>query len=256
MSTLTLEQRANLAEAMLPVAAELAVLVHGDGGPEDVADLLGRLDDTQRRALLVVLAGLVDPDRPLTQLLGWAPDLIGPTAGPDEETLRDVAEDHARGYHCVTCSCATTEDEHVDAAVVDAYLAGLRPQVNRAERLAAILEWQRRGLILRDMDDLNDLAPGTSDRFLRRANKEAASGVVRTPIRKLTDEQVIEMRTRSAAGGETDAALAIAYGVSGNSVGRILRGEHYANVGGPIRGKRAVALTTIPRTTNEMEKAA
>ncbi len=67
MSVLSAQECGDLAEEMLPVAARLATIVQGDGGREDVAELLGRLDLMQTGALAVVLAGLVDPDR------SWVP---------------------------------------------------------------------------------------------------------------------------------------------------------------------------------------
>ena len=50
----------------------------------------------------------------------------------------------------------------------------------------------------------------------------------------LTDDQVIEMRHRHAA-GETAAALAAVYGVSRQAASAILTGQRRAEVDGPIR---------------------
>lgn len=93
---LTPEQRGDLAEQMLPHAAHLAVLVHGDGGPEDVAEVLAGLDDTQKNALIVVLAGMVDPDQPVGKALGWCDfdehgSLTVPVSWSERRSVRDLA---------------------------------------------------------------------------------------------------------------------------------------------------------------------
>ncbi|MER5350643.1 hypothetical protein ABT093_09960 [Kitasatospora sp. NPDC002551] len=67
---LTPEERGDLAEAMLPYASRLACLTHGDGDAEDIQRTIARLDDTQRAALIVVLASMVDPDAALQDVLG------------------------------------------------------------------------------------------------------------------------------------------------------------------------------------------
>ena len=97
MNTLSVEQRGDLAETMLPVAANLAVLVHGDGGPEDVAEVLAGLDETQKNALIVVLAGLVDPEQPVGKALGWLDfnehgSVVVPSWSEDRP-VRDLAPD-------------------------------------------------------------------------------------------------------------------------------------------------------------------
>jgi hypothetical protein len=71
MTALTATERAAQAERLLPYAAQLIALVHGDGGPRDIQQLLARLDPRDLTALLVVAAALADPDRPLADALGW-----------------------------------------------------------------------------------------------------------------------------------------------------------------------------------------
>jgi len=60
-----------------------------------------------------------------------------------------------------------------------------------------------------------------------------AAGTHRT-TKKLSDEQVILIRRRAAAGA-TGRALAIQYGVSESLGTEILRGRRRPNVGGPLR---------------------
>lgn len=71
MTALTAAERGELAERLLPVAANLVRLVHGDGGPRDIQQVLARLNPDELDALPVVLAALVDPARSLADALGW-----------------------------------------------------------------------------------------------------------------------------------------------------------------------------------------
>lgn len=68
---MTPEERGDLAERLLPVAAKLVCIVHGDGGPRDIHQAVARLTSDERDALLVVMAGLVDPDAPVDDVLGY-----------------------------------------------------------------------------------------------------------------------------------------------------------------------------------------
>ena len=234
-----MEERGDLAEAMLPVAANLAVLVHGDGGPEEVRDVLDGLDDAQRNALIVVLAGLVDPDRPMGTVLGWLDfNEHGQQIVPnwdDQATLRAVADETE----------PADDWDGVDHVAIDRWLRGQRVTLNRAERVAAILEGLRRGLAYRDMDQLAGVRPGSTYQFISRERKAAAArgeqlrgDVPPETSRKFTEPEVVDMRERSA-GGATDLELALAFGVAPQSVERIVRGLHYPEFGGPLRAKKS-----------------
>jgi hypothetical protein len=63
--------RGDLAEAMLPIAAALSEITHGDGGAQDVEWILGRLNPGEWPALVTVLASMVDPDALLVDVLGY-----------------------------------------------------------------------------------------------------------------------------------------------------------------------------------------
>ena len=66
--------------------------------------------------------------------------------------------------------------------------------------------------------------------------------------RKMTDEQVVEIRERHAA-GETQKALADEFGLAQPVLGYLVRGITYSDVGGPL-------LKARPRRTRaEMEAA-
>lgn len=69
--TLTAEERGNLANRLVPVAAAIACVVHGDGDHRDITHILNQLDGTERDGLIVVLAGLVDPDQRIDQALSY-----------------------------------------------------------------------------------------------------------------------------------------------------------------------------------------
>lgn len=64
------QARGDLAESLIPVAASLIGAVH-EGGPVEVERVLSILAPENLPALAVVLAAMVDPDRPMSALLGW-----------------------------------------------------------------------------------------------------------------------------------------------------------------------------------------
>lgn len=238
--TLTAKERGDMAEAMLPTAAHLVTLVHGDGGPSDVQEVLGKLSARQKDALLVVLAGLVDPDQPMSAALGWLDfDEHGSTVVPpwgERARVRDLAPEPVLDED---------DDEHVDMVAVRKYADGIRVMVNPRERLEAVVMCLARGMNYPDIDAMHGLTRGSTSTFIsrtRRAYKargEEFPELVRPDApRTLTDAQVLRMREESAAGGVTDLELGMRYGLSRNTVGHILNGDRYTHVGGPIRPKR------------------
>lgn len=62
---------AGLPPRALERAQRLACVVHGDGGPKEVAALLEPLGRDDLYALAVTLAALVDIDRSVAELLAW-----------------------------------------------------------------------------------------------------------------------------------------------------------------------------------------
>ncbi|WP_331746720.1 hypothetical protein [Streptomyces sp. NBC_00842] len=236
MSALTAEQRGDLAEDMLPVAAHLAVLVHGDGGPEDVQEVLESLDEAQRNALIVVLAGLVDPEQPMGKALGWLDsDEHGTLTVPhwdDRTPLRDFAPEPQ----------LEDEDLYVDPVAVRNYQLGRPGAVLPQERLQAVVDGVRRGMTYPDFDRMHGLSRGSTSTFISRTRRAfAARGDVfpdMVPVSALTVEQVVAMRKRYAAGGVTDLELAMSYGVNQQTVAKVLSGDTHRDAGGPIRAKR------------------
>ena len=69
------EDRADLAEAMVPIACDLACRVR-DGDADGIARLAAALSDSETAALLVVLAAMIPvEDFSPADLLAWAGDL-------------------------------------------------------------------------------------------------------------------------------------------------------------------------------------
>ncbi|MFD9721058.1 hypothetical protein [Streptomyces sp. NPDC059076] len=226
-----------MAEEMLPVAANLAVLVHGDGGPEDIQEVLDGLDEAQRAALIVVLAGLVDPDRPLGEALGWLDfDEAGGLAVPawgDDRSVRDLAPELE----------LVDDDHYVDRVAVGEYLAGRSVRLNVRERLAAVVAWVGQGRFYPELDALHGLTRGATSTFVSRTRKDfARRGEPFPTLRRpgavhLSEADVLAIRKRSAAGA-TDLEIGMSYGVNHRVIGNICRGQHFAGYGGPIRSGR------------------
>ncbi|MFI6117438.1 hypothetical protein [Kitasatospora sp. NPDC051164] len=58
-------------ERMVFKAARLAAIVHGDGGAWDIGNHINYLSPDELRALVVVLAGMVDPEQTVEHALGY-----------------------------------------------------------------------------------------------------------------------------------------------------------------------------------------
>ncbi|MFJ2752744.1 hypothetical protein [Streptomyces sp. NPDC087297] len=240
-TTLSLKERGDLAERMLPVAGRLASIVRGDGGLQDVQHVIWSLGEQERVALLVVMAGLIDPDAPVSDALRWlefnengetiVPELPGWNQGV---TLRDLGEELP----------VDTDPADLDEVAIDRALKGDRTvQLNRAERLRAILSGREQGKTYLEMDELLGYRPGASNQTVLRACRAAeARGevleVAPSDSRVLTQQEVVAIR-EGAAAGATDVELALRHGVSRPAVSRLVAGVTYAQYGGPLRGARS-----------------
>jgi transcriptional regulator with XRE-family HTH domain len=115
-----------------------------------------------------------------------------------------------------------------------------------AEEIEAIADRRRRGMTWGEMDAEADLAPGTTaqrvSRWRRQAEKrgEPIPRELAREIQALSEEQVVKLRERAAAGA-TDREQAMELGISRQQVTRIARGESYRRYGGPIRPKKVGA---------------
>ncbi|WP_399559387.1 hypothetical protein [Streptomyces chartreusis] len=232
MSVLSPEQRGDLAEQMLPVAAHLAVLVHGDGGPEDVREVLDGLDAGQKDALLVVLAGLVDPEQPVGKALGWLDfnehgSVVVPSWS-EHSSVRDLAPEPAD----------TLDDDYVDHVAVQRFVRGLPVDVTGAEFLTAVQHCVAMGMTLADLDQLHGWRRKTAETWVNRLKKRYQRSGRQFPklsgVRKFTEDEVIAIRERSAEGA-TDLELAMSFGTNAGTIGGVCRGRTYPQYGGPIR---------------------
>lgn len=238
MSTLNAQQRGDLAEQMLPVAAHLAVLVHGDGGPEDVAEVLADLDEAAKNALVVVLAGLVDPEQPVGKALGWLDfnehgSVVVPSWS-EEISVRDLAPEPEPDL----------DDDYVDRNAVDRFIKGFRVEVTDADFLAAVQQCVAMEMTLADVDRLRRWPAKTAEKWVNRIRKRyQRSGRVFPSLapptsRVFTEQEVIAMRER-AAEGATDLEIAMSFNTYANTVGAIVRGARYRQYGGPLRKARS-----------------
>ncbi|MGW0948484.1 hypothetical protein ACWD4O_38840 [Streptomyces sp. NPDC002623] len=242
MSSLTPEERGDLAEELLPVAAHLSVLVHGDGGPEDVREVMDGLSETQMRALVVVLAGMVDPDQPVGKALGWIEftehgALTVPASWSEERSVRDLAPEGCEGVD---------DDDYVDQVAVNRFVRGFPVEVSDAEFLAGVQRCVALEMTLPDVDGLRGWRPRTAENWVNRLRKRyQRSGrefpsLAKPGTRVLTEAEVVAIRERSAAGA-TDLEVAMAFDIHYKIVADICRGKSYAQYGGPRRGRRGIA---------------
>lgn len=221
-----LQERADRAEEMLPVAAHLAMLVHGDGGPEDIQAVLDGIDAAQTTALIVVLAGLVNPDQPISAALAWL----------------DPAPRTDGGLLLRSLLARPDADADVfDPVAVEAYLVGRPVDVTPEERLEAIVRWVRRGKTYAELDVWRGLRVNSTVSFLARLRKTYAEQRQSFPlpitmggVPLFSDEQVLDIREKAEAGA-TNTELSLEYGVARKTIGLIVSGERYQHAGGPIR---------------------
>jgi len=237
VSTLSAQRRGDLVESMLPVAANLAVLVHGEGGPEDIADVLSGLDDAAKNALIVVLAGMVDPEQPVGRGLSWtAVTKNGALPMPVWLEQKPLAE-HA------TDTVEELGEEFVDWAAVEKFVKGFRVEVTDADFLAAVQQCVADGMALKDVDQLRRWPAKTAENWVNRLRKRARRAGREFPslappaVQEFTEQQVVEMRKRSQAGA-TDLEIALAFDCMPKTVAAICRGRRYPQFGGPIRAAR------------------
>lgn len=242
MSSMSAEQRGDLAEQMLPTAAHLAVLVHGDGGPEDIAEVLAGLDGTAKNALIVVLAGMVDPDQPVGKGLSWTSvtknAALPMPAWLEQKPLRD---------HVVETVEEVGED-FVDWAAVTKFVNGFRVEIRDADFLAAVQQCVAMEMTLADIDRMRGWQSKTTENWVNRLKKRyQRSGrdfpsLTQPGARAFTEKEVIAIRERSRAGA-SDVELGMSYSVSRETIRAIVRGQRYAEYGGPLRtGRSAQSL--------------
>lgn len=234
---MTEEQRGSLVERMLPEAANLAVLVHGDGGPEDIAQVLERLDETEKNALIVVLAGMVDPDQPVGRGLSWTAvtknEALPMPAWLEQKPLREHATEPEEEL----------EEDFVDWAAVEKFVKGFRVELQDTDFLAAVQQCVAEGMTLTDVDHLRRWPAKTAEKWVNRLRKRYQRAGREFPSlappksREFTEAEVVAIRVRSAAGA-TDLELAMSFDCKRETIAWICRGRSYRQFGGPIREVR------------------
>jgi hypothetical protein len=236
---MTAAQRGDLAEEMLPVAAHLAVLVHGDGGPEDVREVLGGLSETQKDALLVVLAGLVDPEQPVGKALGWLDfnehgALTVPASWSERCSVRDLVPEPAE----------EPDSNYIDEVAVRKFVRGLPVNVTDDEFIEGVKRCAAMDMTCPDIDALHGWARKTTENRINKLRKQyQRSGrefpeIRRPGVREFTEQEVVAIRERSA-GGATDLEIGMSFDTSRETIRTICLGQRYPQYGGPIREKRS-----------------
>lgn len=149
--------------ALIPTAAELVGLVR-DYGPDAIEDLLDRVPDHddyahtpggRYGALCVALAAMVDPDKPLSELLGWLH--AGPVQSRDgKEPItgnRAMCADCGRWMRVGHLARHRRIHGQADTVAVEERLAGRKVKTSTAELDAAIAELTGRGLSQAEIAD-------------------------------------------------------------------------------------------------------
>lgn len=68
---MTPQERGDLAERLLPIAARIACVVNGDGDQHDIEHHTRQLDRVELLALIVLLGAMVDPEQTVDDALGF-----------------------------------------------------------------------------------------------------------------------------------------------------------------------------------------
>lgn len=238
MTTLNARQRGDLAEEMLPVAANMAVLVHGEGGPEDVREVLDGLSASQKDALIVVLAGLVDPEQSVGKALGWLDhNEHGALTVPSWSEGRSVRE-------LAPEAVEDPDEDFVDQVAVQKFVKGFRVEVTDAEFVEAVQKCAALGMTLGDVDRLRGWRRKTAENWVNRLRKRAQRAGRAFPdlglpaARAFSEEEVIRIRERSFEGA-SDVELGMSYDVVRETIRSIVTGKRYPEYGGPIRKVRS-----------------
>ncbi|MHA4848782.1 hypothetical protein L1080_004440 [Rhodococcus sp. MSC1_016] len=77
-------------------ALELVGIVHGGGGPAEVATLVRGLTPQQLTGIAISCAAMVDPDKQIGQLLEWM-NRDDPSEGWTSDELKDAHTKYGRG---------------------------------------------------------------------------------------------------------------------------------------------------------------
>lgn len=178
------EARGDLAQALIPHATGLAVAVREETRPEIRARLAG-LSRTELEGLAVVLAAMVDPERPLKEALGWVDfDEYGDPV-PDRERSRPRSE---RTIREAAPRGAVDARVGVDTVAVDRALAGGEVPLNQWERTAAVSRGLLKGLgydlVAERLGMERDAVQRSWERYKQR-EREAGRAVPDVPVNEI-----------------------------------------------------------------------
>ncbi|MFI0929671.1 hypothetical protein ACH4TP_37970 [Streptomyces sp. NPDC021012] len=192
-----------------------------------------QLDDGIREAYaqLSMKTGTSWQTRQTAKANGWAPPLAW-----DEETLDDPDAKPNLG-----AEAPATLGEDIDEVAVRRYARGDRVEVTADERLLGIALCVDRGLAFTDVDRLHGHRSMFTSVFVSRMRRTYERDgrpfpkvLSQTAARVLTEDEVVAIRTRSAA-GETDLTLGLAFGVRDRTIADVCLGRSYRQYGGPVR---------------------
>jgi hypothetical protein len=162
---MTAGQRGDFVEALMPVAAGLAMAVR----EETAFEIKARLHELGRHeleAVAVVLAAMVDPDRPLSQALGWVDfDEHGEALGAAGKSRLTVGGLARRG--------PMDRTKGVDMVAVERSLNGERFELSAYERTVAVDLGIRRGMSYDDVAERLGMTRDSVKRSWERSKKSA-----------------------------------------------------------------------------------
>jgi len=101
---------------MLPIAAALSEITHGDGGAQDVEWILGKLNPGEWPALVTVLASMVDPDSQLVDVLGYVTWDANGSPLRERPNLSGTVRDLAPRWHTPSGVAEALEAAQIHAA--------------------------------------------------------------------------------------------------------------------------------------------
>lgn len=101
------------------------------------------------------------------------------------------------------------------------------------------------------MAEARDTRPWHFGRTLERPRRPTARPVRPRKPPRFTDEQIIRVRQRYAAGGVTQAVLAAELGITRQACGRIIRGLRWAHVIDPTTHTKSPGDAGTVQTSKE-----
>lgn len=165
MSEMTVEQRGDMVETLLPEAAGLVVDVH-EGSAQDIKTRLHGMTRHELEAVAVVLAAMADPDRSIREALGWI----------DFDEHGEQLERKTRSERAVRAMAPRVRRRGPDVDVVAvnrALVPGEHVVLSRTERRMALDLGIRRGMSYDDVAERLGMDRVAVQRAWERAKSKA-----------------------------------------------------------------------------------